>query len=342
MPTIKDVAKVAGVSIATVSYVLNDRLEMVSEQTREHVLSTAREMGYRPNITARNLQANRAGLIGYAWHIAPEALEASPMMAQFMFYLAQAVEAAGYHMLTFTHPPEDPIAVYDDLIRSGRIDGFVLAETRQADPRVAFLLESDVPFVCFGRTNNDWQFPWVDTDGRAGMRRAVDYLAGIGHKRIAFMGWPNDSLSGNDRLAGYLEGMQALQLPVAEAFLFQSDYPNGQIDRILAAWQGLAATERPTAVIVIADYIAIEVIRAAERHGFTVGKTLSVVGFDGIPIGQVIQPGLTTLHQPMQSISQALLDLFKDSLTAEGRGNRSRLIAPELIIRESSGPPQAD
>ncbi len=342
MPTIKDVAKVAGVSIATVSYVLNDRLDMVSEQTREHVLSTAREMGYRPNIAARNLQANRAGLIGYAWHIAPEALESSPMMAQFMFYLAQAVEAAGYHMLTFTHPPEDPIAVYDDLIRSGRIDGFVLAETRQADPRVAFLLESDVPFVSFGRTNNNWDFPWVDTDGRAGMRRAVEYLAGMGHKRIAFMGWPSDSLSGNDRLAGYLEGMEVLELPVEDAFLYQSDYPNGQIDRILASWEALSADERPTAVLVIADYIAIEVIRAAERHGFTVGKTLSVVGFDGIPIGRVIQPGLTTLHQPMKSISQTLLDLFKDSLTAEGRGNRSRLIAPQLIIRDSSGPPQAE
>ena len=342
MPTIKDVARAAGVSIATVSYVLNNKLHMVSEQTREHVLSTAREMGYRPNITARNLQASRAGLIGYAWHIAPEELDASPMMAQFMFYLAQAVEAAGYHMLTFTHPPDDPIAVYDDLIRSGRIDGFVLAETRQADPRVAFLLDSDVPFVCFGRTNNDWDFPWVDTDGRAGMRSAVQYLAGMGHRQIAFMGWPSDSLSGNDRLSGYLEGMRALNLPVEDALLFQSDYPNGEIDEILASWRQLPAPERPSAVIVVADFIAIEAIRAAERHGFQVGKSLSVVGFDGIPIGQIIQPSLTTLHQPMQSISQALLELFRDTVNNGTTRGNSRLITPELIIRESSGPPQAE
>ncbi len=342
MPTIKDVAKAAGVSIATVSYVLNDKREMVSEPTREHVLSTAREMGYRPNITARNLQANRAGLIGYAWQIAPEELESSPMMAQFMFYLAQAVEAAGYHMLTFTHPPDDAIAVYDDLIRSGRIDGFVLAETRQADPRVAFLLESGVPFVSFGRTNNSWEFPWVDTDGRAGMRCAVEYLAGMKHRRIAFMGWPSDSLSGNDRLAGYLEGMRALKLPIQDAFLFQSDYPNGQIDGILASWQRLPANQRPTAVIVIADYLAIEVIRAAERHGFRVGETLSVVGFDGIPIGRIIQPALTTLHQPMQRISHALLELFQATQAGGARHDTSRLIAPELIIRESSGPPPAE
>lgn len=342
MPTIKDVAKEAGVSIATVSYVLNNKLGMVSDQTRDHVRATAREMGYRPNITARNLQASRASLIGYAWQITPEELDASPMMAQFMFYLAQAVEAAGYHMLTFTHPPENPITVYDELIRSGRIDGFVLAETKQADPRVAFLLENDMPFVCFGRTNNDWEFPWVDTDGRAGMRCAVDYLAGMGHHRIAFMGWPPDSLSGNDRFRGYLEGMTAHGIPIHNSFLIRSDYPKGQIDRILASWQQLPAIERPTAVIVIADFIAIEVIRAAERHGFHVGKTLSVVGFDGIPIGQIIQPALTTLHQPMQSISQALLELFQNALTNRVHRGKSRLIAPELIIRESSGPPQAE
>ena len=106
MPTIKNVAKQAGVSIATVSYVLNDKLDMVSEDTRQQVLSTAREMGYRPNVTARNLQAKSTGLIGFAWPIAPEELESAPMMARFMCHLAQAVEAAGYHILAFTHPAD--------------------------------------------------------------------------------------------------------------------------------------------------------------------------------------------------------------------------------------------
>ena len=342
MPTIKDVAREAGVSIATVSYVLNDKLDMVSEDTRQQVLTTAREMGYRPNVTARNLQANRTGLIGYAWHIAPEELESSPMMAQFMFHLAGAVEAAGYHMLTFTHPPDQPVEVYDDLIRSGRIDGFVLAETRQADPRVAFLLEREIPFVCFGRTGNAWQFPWVDTDGRAGMRRAVEYLADIGHKRIAFLGWPPDSLSGNDRLRGYLDGMHSLDLRIESGVLIRSDYPDGEIDSILQSWQEAPPEIRPTAVIVVADSIAIAVLRAAERHGFRIGETLSVVGFDGVPIGQIIRPALTTLRQPMQTISRALLDLFQEVVSGAAGDQMNHLIKPELVIRESSGPPQAD
>ncbi len=342
MPTIKDVAKAAGVSIATVSYVLNDKLDMVSEDTRQQVLSTARRMGYRPNVTARNLQARNTGLIGYAWHIAPEELESSPMMAQFMFHLAQAVEAAGYHMLTFTHPADEPVDVYEELIRSGRIDGFVLAETRQADPRVAFLLECDIPFVCFGRTGNAWQFPWVDTDGRAGMRQTVEYLAGLGHRRIAFLGWPPDSLSGNDRLSGYLDGMRSLNLPIAEGFLIRSDYPDGEINRILQFWQRRPPATRPTAAIVVADYIAIAVVRAAERHGFRIGETLSVVGFDGLPIGQIIRPALTTLRQPMKTISQALLELLQGALNGSAGLPTNRLITPELVIRESSGAPRAD
>lgn len=341
MPTIKDVAKEAGVSIATVSYVLNNKLDMVGEDTRQHVLSTAHKLGYRPNITARNLQANRTGLIGHAWHTAPGD---SPnwVMSEFMYSLARAVEAAGYHMLTFTHADNNRIAVYDELIRSGRTDGFVLSETQQDDHRVAFLLENNVPFVTFGRTNNDWLFPWVDTDGHEGMRRAVEYLVDIGHRRIAFMGWPSDSLSGNDRLRGYLDGMHALDVPIEDRFVIRSDYPNGEIDSILALWRQLSLDVRPTAVIAIADFIAIAVVRAAERHGFRVGETLSVVGFDGAPIGQFIQPALTTLRQPMDDISKALLELFRDMLKKGAIEQASRLIAPELIIRESSGPPQAD
>jgi len=204
------------------------------------------------------------------------------------------------------------------------------------------LLENNVPFVSFGRTNNDWEFPCVDTDGHAGMRLAVEYLANIGHQRIAFMGWPPDSLSGNDRLQGYLDGMQAMGLPLDDSLIHQSEYPNGTVDGILKQWRILPMTKRPTAVIAIADFLAIALVRAAERHNFRVGETLSVVGFDGAPIGQFIDPPLTTLYQPMDVISQVLLDLFQDTQKGQKSEKVSRLIVPELIIRESSGPPQIE
>ena len=136
--------------------------------------------------------------------------------------------------------------------------------------------------------------------------------------------------------------MQALDLPIADGFLIRSDYPDGEIDRILRSWEAAPPETRPTAVIVVADSIAIAVLRAAERHGFRIGETLSVVGFDGVPIGQIIRPALTTLRQPMQTISQALLDLLQAGLNGSAGEPATRLIKPELVIRESSGAPQAD
>src|SRR5690606_15182032 len=209
MPTIKDVAREAGVSIATVSYVLNKKAVAVSPETRRRVLEAARRIGYRANVTARNLRSSETRLIGYAWY-EPPPYDApfgrlNPILDCFAFYLARSAEQAGYHLLTFTYPPDDPTPTYDELIRMWRVDAFVLTGTVDNDPRVRFLLDQAFPFVSFGRSTEAWDFPWVDTDGRAGVRAGVEYLISLGHRRIAILGWPEDSLSGNFRLAGYCD-----------------------------------------------------------------------------------------------------------------------------------------
>src|SRR5664279_3717020 len=164
MPTIKDVAREAGVSIATVSYVLNGKTEAISEDTRLRVWSAARKIGYRPNVTARNLRSSQSRLIGYAWHELPPD-QINTVLDRFTYSLARSTEAAGYHILTFTFPHGDPIPVYDELIRTGRVDGFVIGSTVRDDARVRFLIEQHFPFVSFGQANADWDFRWVDADG---------------------------------------------------------------------------------------------------------------------------------------------------------------------------------
>ncbi|HVU10795.1 MAG TPA: LacI family DNA-binding transcriptional regulator, partial [Phototrophicaceae bacterium] len=208
MPTIKDVAREAGVSIATVSYVLNGKTVAISDETRARVWFAARKIGYRPNVSARGLRSNQSRLIGYAWHKMPEQ-QINTLMDQFVNALASSAEAVGYHILTFSAPLTEPIPVYDELIRTGRVDGFVISSTVPDDPRVQFLIERKFPFVSFGRANAGWDFLWVDTDGGAGIRSAVEYLIGLGHRRIAMIGWPDDSLTGNYRVAGYLDGLRA-------------------------------------------------------------------------------------------------------------------------------------
>lgn len=339
MPTIKDVAKEAGVSIATVSYVLNKRNDLVSEKTRLHVLEVARSLGYRPNVTAQNLQASRSSLIGYAWHTHPRQ-QPNMVMDQFIYHLARASEAQKYHLLTFTHSEDDPVAVYDDMIRSGRLDGFVLADTTYDDARIRYLIEKEFPFVSFGRANDAWDFYGVDTDGEIGTYLATQHLLELGHRRIAFMGWPQESLTGNHRLNGYRKALAEAQC--SADFTYHSSYETNIIDEIFRDWDNLAVQNRPTAIVAVSDYVAVETVRAAERFGYVVGKTLSITGFDDAPEMAYFRPRLTTLQQPIEEITQTLIEILNDMIDGQKPSEKIQLLAPNLIIRDSTGVPQND
>jgi DNA-binding LacI/PurR family transcriptional regulator len=336
MPTIKDVAREAGVSIATVSYVLNNKTEAISEDTRTRVWTAVRTIGYRPNVTARNLRSSRSKLIGYAWHeVSLE--EVNTVLDRFVYSLARSAEAAGYHMLTFTFPKDAPIPVYDELIRTGRVDGFVIGSTVYDDPRVRFLLDQNFPFVCFGRANDGWEFPWVDTDGQQGTREAVDYLVSLGHRRIAMAAWPEDSLTGNFRVAGYLEGLR--RAGIEQALIARGENSEQTGRDALVEWLDLPADERPTAILCVTDLVAIGVMNEAERRGLVVGKDLSVIGYDDAPLAQYLRPALTTLRQPIEQVGEALITMLEDAIESVEPEQRHVLLPPRLIKRASCGSP---
>jgi LacI family transcriptional regulator len=343
MPTIKDVAREAGVSIATVSYVLNNKPDSVSESTRRHVLAAAERIGYRPNVTARNLRSNQTRLIGYAWYEVPPfgvpCGRLNTVLDWFTYYLARAAEQAGYHLLTFTNPPDNPKPTYDNLIRTGRVDAFVLAGTVADDPRVEFLLDKGFPFVSFGRSNPEWSFPWVDTDNRAGMVEATRYLIGLGHQRIAFLGWPSDSLTGNFRLAGYRQALEEVGLPFNPEYIIQGDNTEITGCQALARLLELPEDRQPTAIAAVSDLMAIGVMNEAQRRGLEVGRELSVTGFDDAPMTEYLRPALTTLQQPIPEIGEALIGMLEAVLNKQALTTDRLLVPPRLIIRESCAPP---
>lgn len=338
MPTIKDVAKEAGVSIATVSYVLNNKDAGITESTRRQVLEAVQRVGYTPNVTARNLKANRSRLIGYAWHEVPPG-QVNSVLDQFAYSLAQAAEAAGYHMLTFTHPSGDAVKVYDDLIRTGRVDAFVLSDTNYNDPRIHFLIEQGFPFVSFGQANPEWDFYWVDTDGCTGVRQAVEYLIELGHRRIAMVAWPENSLVGENRLAGYRSALHYAGIPVNPAYLFRGEYSIETGQQAVINWMQLPPDERPTAVIAVTDLIAIGVMNEAQRQGLVIGNTLSVIGCDDVPLTQFLHPALTTIQQPIPEIGRKVIEMLESLLAGQPIEEQQVLFPPRLIIRDSAGPP---
>lgn len=338
MPTIKDVAREAGVSIATVSYVLNNKTTAVSEDTRQIVWKAVEKIGYMPNVTARNLRSSQSRLIGYAWHEVP-ADQINPVLDRFTYYMARAAEAAGYHILTFTYSQDDPLRVYDELIRTGRVDAFVVGSTTQNDERIQFLLDQEFPFVSFGRSNPDWDFLWVDTDGEDGLQQAVRYLVSLGHTRIAMIAWPDDSLTGHYRLEGYLKGLEEAGIPLNPAYIQRCMHDESTGREAMLQLLKLPREEQPTAVVTVSDLVAIGAMAAAEERGLAVGRDISIIGFDDAPMSRYLRPALTTLQQPIPEIGAAVIAMLEDVLARNEPPVRHRLLKPALIVRDSCAPP---
>jgi DNA-binding LacI/PurR family transcriptional regulator len=335
MPNIKDVAREAGVSIATVSYVLNNKSTFYSEKTRLQVLEAVERVGYTPNITARNLKANQTRLLGYATHHLPRG-QVNTVLDQFTYFLAQEAEAAGYHILMFTYPLDNPLPVYDDLIRTGRVDGFVIASTVSNDSRIRFLIDQQFPFVCFGRSNPEWDFGWVDTDGAGGVSTAVNHLLSLGHSRIAIAGWPEESISGSFRMQGYLDALTQAGIPIYSPYIVRGENSEQAGRDAVSYWLNLPIDEQPTAVVAIDDLVAIGVMNEASERGLAVGESFAVVGFDDMPMGQYLRPSLSTLRQPIEDICYTLITMLEDTINNRKPHHRHVLLTPELIVRGSS------
>ncbi len=335
-PTIRDVARRAGVSIATVSYVLNASAP-ISEATRQRVLAAAAELGYRPSALARGLRVQRSHIIGYSWHpVSPDRWH--PILDPFLHSMAQAAEARGYHILTFTQPAgEDRWLPYQELMLTGRVDGFVLSGTNRNDPRIRYLMDHDFPFVAFGRANEEWDFPYVDVDNTAGTRMAVEHLVELGHRRIAVVAWPEDSLTGHYRLQGYLEGMQAAGLPVAPEWILRTEHSEAAGRQAMHALLALPPDRRPTAVVTMSDLMAIGAMNALYEGGLQPGRDVSVVGFDDVPMAQYLHPPLTTLRQPIAEVGERVVQMLLAIIEGEPLKERRVLLLPRLIVRGSTG-----
>jgi len=335
MPTIKDVAREAGVSIATVSYVLNNKTDSISEDTKNLVLETAKRIGYTPNVTARNLRFSQTRLIGYAWHDVPSS-QVNAVMDRFTYHLAHAAESQGYHILTFTHPADDPTPVYDELIRTRRLDAFVLSATEFDDPRVALLTKAEFPFACFGRGMEDTLS--VDVDGKAGIRMAVEHLVELGHRRIAMIAWGDDATTSGYRREGFYESMNEFGLEIPDGFITygENDEQYGR-DSFNTLYQ-FPKDQRPTAFVCSSDLEAIGVMNAADEHGIVVGRDVSVVGFDDVPMSQYLRPALTTLRQPISHVADLLMDMLKARIENKPIKQNQYIVDPELVVRASTGP----
>lgn len=335
-PSMSDVAQMAGVSQTTVSFILNNTPgNTIPPETRERVWAAVRELDYRPNISARNLRTQSTNLIGYGFD-EPGDVTSRPVLDRFLYSAILSLEIAGYHLLTFVAEGRTDVKFYEDLHRRGQVAGFVVANTNDNDPRIAYLIEQRIPFASFGRANDAWAFPCVDVDGIVGMTNVVHHLTARGHRRIGLITWPEGSKAGSHREAGYLDGLVAAGIVPNPAWIMRGENLVQTGAEGMSALLALPPQERPTAVACVSDIIAVGAMHAAAGAGLTVGRDMAVTGYDDSPLAQFLHPPLTSVRQPIDNVGRELVGLLLGALQGDAPGEPI-LLSPELIIRDSSG-----
>jgi LacI family transcriptional regulator len=334
--TISDVAEALGLTKSTVSRALNNYHD-IAEGTRLRVRSKADKMGYRPLSYAQAIRTGRTNSLGLVIQLSDHDAH-RPFLAAFLAGLSQGASEKGWTITIATaDSPETTIDTIRTLIKDRKADGFILPRTLRNDPRVTVLREADFPFVLFGRCVDPTGCAWHDVLGEDAMRDAVRHLVKLGHRRIGFL---NGGLQYNYsalRLEGFLTGMNEAGLTPDPKHV-KSDTMS--IETGEAASRAVLTTDSPpTAIICAVDMAALGVYRTAAKLKLNIGEDLSVIGYDGVPEGALMEPQLTTFAVDHTASGRQLSNLLIRRIGGEDIETLRELVPASLQERGSAGPP---
>lgn len=313
MATIKEVAERANVSTATVSYVLNGT-GTVTEATRQRVLAAIAELNYQPNYAARSMRG-RSHTLGLVLPALPTRLT-DPLLSELLSGLSEAAASRGYYLLLATAGEEQvEHTLAEQLVRTNRVDGVVLLDVKTDDGRVRYLSERGIPLVCAGPPPEGVDCPHVMVDGRTGARIAMQYLLRLGHRRIGLIMLPTDLAASDPRYQGYVDALVMAGLAFDPTLAVEAGHT--QADGVTAMQELLSLAEPPTAVLACSDELAFGAMHALYDAGLEVGRDISLVGFDDVPMAAHTHPPLTTLRYPHRDLGLHLAQLL--IATIEGR-----------------------
>jgi DNA-binding LacI/PurR family transcriptional regulator len=333
-PTLADVAELAGVSRQTVSNAVNNP-DLLRADTLARVQQAIDELGYKPNRAARNLRTRASHLIGLRISPVQEGT-ASAVMDRFVHSLVETSGEAGYHVLLFTSDADDPLAGYDELLRSTAVDAFVVADTYLGEGQATWLRQRRAPFVAFGRPWDDptARHPWVDIDGAAGAELATEHLIAKGHRRIAWIGWRKDSVLGEERRSGWLRAMHRAGLSTTGLA--------SRVEDAVASGRSAAGVlmdeAAPTAFVCASDTLAIGVMHTLAERRLQAGDDVAVVGFDDSQVAQTVWPGLTSVRQPLEHAAIEVVKALEGLLATPSQVGPGVMLTPSLEVRGTSGP----
>lgn len=320
--TVRDVAKVANVSAATVSRALSSP-DLVAPHTRQRILDTARQLGYLPNAAARGLVTGRTGNLGL---VVPD-LE-NPYFASVTKGVQESALQGGYSVFV-ADSDEDP-RTERELVRklAPQVDGLILCSARMSDADLAACV-GDTPVVLVNRQLDGLLSIYVD-DAEI-VRQALEHLYALGHRHVGYAGGPAGSWSDRQRRNGIERAVPELPgLTVASLGAFAPVFGGGQSAADLAVAAGL------TAVLAYNDLMALGIVARLHARGITVPDEMSVVGIDDINAATLVSPALTTVRAPLRKVGSAAVDRLVDSLDPHSAPRAAEYLPIEIVVRQST------
>lgn len=329
----RDIASLAGVSIATVSRVLNGRPD-VSPATRDLVLQHIRNLGYVSNRNARALASGRTGLIG---------LTVPYMHSGFFAAIISGASEALFErdarlvLCPTLHQHDREVTVLERLMH-GTTDGTLLILPSETKAELRQLQQRGAPFVVIDPSHPlDEGIPVVAAANWSGARVATEHLISLGHRRIGLITGTRDGCASVDRTAGYYSALLAASLPMSPELVREGNFClEGGTE---AAEALLNLPDPPTAIFALNDNMAIGVLRTAHERGLQVPRDLSVVGFDDIDIASVAIPPLTTVAQPLQEMGRLAVTLLYRQIDGQALEAQRVELSTRLVVRDSTAPP---
>ncbi|UTV28889.1 HTH-type transcriptional repressor PurR [Photobacterium atrarenae] len=329
MATIKDVARLAGVSTTTVSHVIN-KTRFVAEATQKKVLAAVDELNYAPSAVARSLKCNTTRTIGML-----VTKSTNPFFAEVVHGVEEYCYGEGYTLiLCNTEGNLEKQRDYLRMLAEKRVDG-LLVMCSDLDDKLLALLErqKDLPMVIM-----DWgpESPHTDKiqdNAELGGYVATKYFIEHGHQKIGCLTGHTEKLTCRERLKGFYKAMEEANLSVNPDWLIEGDFECESA--VAAAKQYIAMDDRPSAIFCFNDIMAMALISTFEQAGLRVPDDVSIIGYDNIDLAPYFSPPLTTIHQPKQRLGQKAIEILMARVKDKQHERRIFEMAPELVVRKS-------
>jgi len=334
MPTLKDVAKKAGVAPSTVSRVINNS-SRISEETKEKVRKIMDEIGYHPNINARNLVKQRSHNLGLVIPYSTEEAFADPFYSEILRGIGVLAHSKGFNLLLLTSSgEEEEKKTVLNAVRGKQIDGVLLLRAKKDDQLIEELTKIEFPFVIVGRPEERDKYYWVNNDNIAASEKVVDYLIKNGHRNIAMIVGDENYIMNQDRLQGYKNSFQKNDLKINENLIVQLEMIDYQSIYMLSQKM---IKEHPeiTAFYGMSDTMAYTIMQAVNDLQLKIPEDISIVGFNNNPVSKLISPPLTTVDINIYLLGNKATELLIGVINGQIKKYEHTIVPANIIERDS-------